>query len=420
MRKTAMLPLAALLAFVFLGEVAQAYEINGVVYSSSGRGIPDVWVELLAGQGALSGGRSLQAAHPFCYLIISCRRRHAVRSFRRIGGSMRQLITLLLLVIVASAVCGNSLATMQTSNTIMGTVYDSDRRPIPDLWVEVLDEANAQLGRTRTDGVGRYSFSRLSTGIFLVRVASDGIHISQTQRVQIAPSAGASGSQIENVDFYLKSHSESTSTSPGARGTLFAQDVPDPARGAYEEGVQLLSTDLDGGMKKLNEAIGIFPDYYAALARYGFELVKSGKYDPAIAPLTKALQVNPKGQDSLFALGVAQYQLKRLPESTVTLTKMVDMAPESPNAPYARYYLGMALVKTGKPAEAEPQLRKAYEQGRREIPADVHMALAQIYGNSKHYKEAAAELELFLKETPDARDKEKIQALIKQLRAKAK
>jgi hypothetical protein len=48
------------------------------------------------------------------------------------------------------------------------------------------------------------------------------------------------------------------------------------------------------------------------------------------------------------------------------------------------------------------------------------MHLAQMYSNDKRYKEAADELELFLKETPNARDAESIKNIIKQLRAKAK
>jgi len=232
--------------------------------------------------------------------------------------------------------------------------------------------------------------------------------------VEIAPdTAGAA----QMVDFHLKPANEAL---PAPPAVSFVQDVPESARQAYEESTRLLPTNAGEALKKLQEAIALFPDYYAALTKYGFECLKSGQYDDAIAPLTKAVQVNPHGQDSRYALGVVQYNLKKLTESADTLTQMIDLAPESPNAPFARYYLGMALVKTGKPADAEPHLKKAYDQGRQSIPTDVHMALAQIYGNSKRYREAAKELELFLKETPDARDKDKIKNLISQLKAKAK
>ena len=330
---------------------------------------------------------------------------------------MRGFITLL---IVATVVLGLSAGTgraLQTSNTIMGTVYDSARRPVQDLWVEALDEANSQLGRTRTDASGRYSFNRLSSGIILIRVAGNGIVKGETQRVELTPATGGSGSTIETVDFYLKPFSESGRPT---MATTFAQEVPPAARLAYDEGVKLLSSDAQSGLAKLKEAIDTFPDYYAALSRYGLECVKQGQFEPAVAPLTKAIAVNPKGQDSYYALGVAQYQLKKLPESAETLKQMVKLDPQSPNAPFARYFLGMALLKTGKTAEAEKELKQAYEQGKTSIPSDVHMALAQIMGNCKRYNEAADQLELFLKEAPDARDKDKIQGLVSQLRAKAR
>jgi regulator of sirC expression with transglutaminase-like and TPR domain len=78
----------------------------------------------------------------------------------------------------------------------------------------------------------------------------------------------------------------------------------------------------------------------------------------------------------------------------------------------------MSYLKTGKAADAEPHLKRAYEQGGKSIPTDVHMGLAQIYSGGKRYKEAADELELYLKETPDAGDAARIRQAIKQLREK--
>ena len=45
--------------------------------------------------------------------------------------------------------------------------------------------------------------------------------------------------------------------------------------------------------------------------------------------------------------------------------------------------------------------------------------MASLYGDQKRYKEAADELELFLKAKPKSADTEKVKALIKQLREKA-
>ena len=150
------------------------------------------------------------------------------------------------------------------------------------------------------------------------------------------------------------------------------------------------------------------------------EHVRRERYEPARETLLKAVEVNPKGHVSLYALGVAQFRLKQYSPASESLRKMILLASNSPNAPFANYYLGLSLVRAGKAADAEAPLKKAYEAGGKRVPADVHMALAQIYSNSNRYKEAADELEVYLKEAPDARDAERIKALINQLRAKAK
>jgi tetratricopeptide (TPR) repeat protein len=310
-----------------------------------------------------------------------------------------------------------------SGNAILGTICDQSRRPIPDVWVELLDDVNSILARTRTDAAGRYSFYRLASAIFQVRVLTDGLHTGETRRVELVSSglAGGTGSHQETVDFYLKARSDAAGAPTTSKaGVLFVQDVPQPAREAYEQGLQLLRENPEAGVSKLKEAIEIFPDYYAALERVGVECVRLRQYEPALAALDKAVRINPEGHGSFYALGVAQYQLKRMPEAIATLNRMLALAPDSPNAPFAKYCLGVALLRTGKPSEAEPRLKSAAESGGKNVPADVHMALAQIFSNSNRHKEAADELELFLQEAPDARDAEKIKQLIGQLRAKAR
>jgi tetratricopeptide (TPR) repeat protein len=171
-------------------------------------------------------------------------------------------------------------------------------------------------------------------------------------------------------------------------------------------------------MARLNEAVDLFPTYYMALERLGVEFVKQGRHEPALIVLSKAVEVNPSGPDSLYALGVAQYRLKKYSQSEDALRKMITLAPGSSNAPFGYYFLGLALIRGGKPGEAEPYLKRAHELGGKNIPSDIHMALAQIYSNTKRYKEAISELELFLKKAPDAQDADKVRAIIQQLRSK--
>jgi tetratricopeptide (TPR) repeat protein len=315
-----------------------------------------------------------------------------------------------------------SVAAVQGRNTITGYVYDSARRPVPNIRVELLDDVNSMIGGSITNSSGRYSFNNLSTGTFQVRVLPSGDYLGQTIRVQIqslsiGASRSAGGAQTEHIDIVLQLRAGSLGAAPGS---TFAQQVPKPAEDAYRTAVESLNSNkTDQGISELKRAVELFPTYYAALERLGWEMVKLQQYEQALESLKKAVEVNPKGDTSLYALGVALYNLKRWPEATDSLRRSLSLAPDSPNIAFLHMYLGIALVRQNKADDAEPHLKQAHERGGKVVP-DVHMHLAQIYSNRKLYKEAADELEVFLKETPNARDSENIKNIIKQLRAKAK
>jgi Tfp pilus assembly protein PilF len=313
-------------------------------------------------------------------------------------------------------------AQTQSNSSISGTVFDSMRRPIPDLWIELKDEVDSVIARVRTDTTGRYAFYRLSNGVFLLKVVTAGTNFaSEERRITLVPSWQSTGTRSvnEQADFHLKPV-ESPSPAPQGPGTIFVQDVPDEARLAFEKAVSLLEGEKnsENGRAQLSEALKIFPNYFQALERMGIEYARLGQHEQASEILKRAIAINPKGHDSFYALGVAQFRLKKYIESQENLRIMLGLAPRSPNAPFGHYFLGMALLRGGKPADAEPHLERAYELGGKNVPTDVHMALAQIYSNTKRYRDAIKKLELYLKETPDAADADRIQTVINQLRSK--
>jgi Tfp pilus assembly protein PilF len=317
----------------------------------------------------------------------------------------------------------SAISLQQNRNAIDGVITDTSHRPLNRIRVELLNDVEMSVTQTYTDPAGRYSFRNLSQGTFIVRAHTDGIHQGESIRVSLYQSRSGGGGHNEQLDIALKTRDEAKGAAiPSNAGVAFAQDVPDAARKVYERAVKQLenSKQTEQGIASLKEAISIFPDYHLALERLGVENIKLRRYEEARGVLIKAMEVNPNGASCLYALGVAQFNLRQFSESVESLNRSLLLAPDSPNEALTRFYLGLALSKAGKDADAEPHLKKSYEIGGNAIPADVHMHLAQFYSNNKRYKDAAEELELFLKRTPDARDAEKIKNLIKQLRAKAK
>ncbi len=314
------------------------------------------------------------------------------------------------------------LLAQSNRNAINGVVTDTSRNPVASIWLELLNEVDAMIARARTDSTGHYAFRNLSFGTFQVRVVASGTNFaSQTIRVSLYPaSIQGAGAHYEQLDLMLKTVAETKGVPPSKTRTVFAQEVPTSAKKLYETAiVRLDSHDSETGIAKLKEALAVFPSYYLALERLGVEYLKLNRYDEAAATLNKAIEVNPTGAPSLYALGVVHYQAKQWATAAEVLQRSLILEPESANAAFVHLYLGLAQLKTEKFDDAESHLKKAIETGGERIPADVHMYLAECYDKNKRYKEAADELELFLKRVPDARDAANIRNLITKLRAKA-
>lgn len=298
------------------------------------------------------------------------------------------------------------------ANSISGHVFDEQRNGIPDLQVELLNDVESVIQRTKTDSSGLYAFRRLTTGVFQIRVQTYGTSYvgGQTQRVQLERTRA-----FEQIDFVLTTkRATSASATPGA---VFVQEVPEPARKEFEQGVALLrkKDQRPEALLKLTKAIEIFPSYYEALELLGNEYVKDEKYQQAVPVLTKALEVNKRAYHSLYSLSVAQYNLKQLTEAVDLMRRAITLNPSSINA---NLWFGMLLRYSSKLGEAETYLKQAdLLAGSKN--AEAHWQLALLYNQLKKPKEAADHLELFLKLQPDSRDAENIKKLIQKLRQQA-
>jgi len=94
--------------------------------------------------------------------------------------------------------------------------------------------------------------------------------------------------------------------------TFFAQEVPPAATVEYERAMESIAKkDNEMAIKRLNEAIKIFPNYFLASQQLGLLLVESEQYQKAISFLVKAVEINPKAGASYLALGIASLKLGR-------------------------------------------------------------------------------------------------------------
>src|SRR5215510_15766198 len=91
----------------------------------------------------------------------------------------------------------------QNANSISGHVVSSQRTPLPDLRVELLNEVDTVLQTVKTNGSGLFVFRKLSDGTFQVRVQTWGTdYLSQTKRVELNRPHGL-GAAFEDIEFVL-------------------------------------------------------------------------------------------------------------------------------------------------------------------------------------------------------------------------
>ena len=334
------------------------------------------------------------------------------------GRHLVQSIVLVILIFVATVVA------QAQNNSVSGFVFDAQSRaPVGDLYFELLDSLGRTLTRGRINSSGRFAFRGLPSGTFQIKILTFGTNykeeIQEFRLISFPLGNGRYSSDAANVDIYLKLDPKKINVGSGGAATVvFVQEVPDDARKLYKKGVSQLEDKKDEGLDALKQAIEIFPTYYDALDRLGTEYVLRKQYEEAASYLVRAVDVNKRSYSSFYTLGVASYNLKNLTAATEALRAAVAINPLSVNA---QIFYGMILRIDGNYETAEKALLQAKTLSEKNSPvAEVHWQLALLYEKTARYKQAADELERYLKIAPKTADAEKIKKLIADFRAKAK
>jgi tetratricopeptide (TPR) repeat protein len=305
----------------------------------------------------------------------------------------------------------------RSTNRIEGIVFDPGHRPVPDLYVELQNEYYSTISRSRTDSTGRFTFIGYPAGHYNVRVLTTATNYAEhTEGVDIVnPVRG--GSDAQYLDIVLKV--DKRKVRPGIAtitGSVFAQDVPEEARRLYKQGLRDINEPDGKGFTEIDAALKIFPTYYDALDTMGREYVARSEYQKSLPYLIKSIDVNQRSFSSFYALAYACYQLNHRQEALQAAHAAVVLQANSANA---QLLYGTLLRLDSHYPESEKALREAEKLTKDSPVAEVHWQLALLYNHIGRNKDAADELEMYLKLEPDAAKKKEIQDLIAKLRKDA-
>lgn len=318
-------------------------------------------------------------------------------------------IFLLCLILFAPSVYGQN-------NSISGYVFGPQRSPVSQIPVELMSDLNSVIQRTKTDGSGRFFFTGVPSGRLAIRVLPLGTDLEEkTQEIEITNYGplGRPISENAQMDFNLRLR-KSKDTMSATNGVVFVQEIPEEAKKIYENAV----SDLDGkktelAIQGLENALKLFPTYYMALEKLGFIYIQQEKYEKSRDLFSRAVAVNSRSFNGWYGLSYANYALKQTAAAVEAAQKAVLV---NPNSIEGFLFLGISQRQAKQYPEAEKSFKQA-EKFSKGKSADVYWHLALLYAyNFKRYKDAATQLELYLKANPNNSNAENVRKLIKNFR----
>ncbi|CAN5584086.1 hypothetical protein BH10ACI2_BH10ACI2_22350 [soil metagenome] len=301
------------------------------------------------------------------------------------------------------------------ANRIEGQIYDENRVPVGDMFVELQGDGGNSFATIKSTPQGRFTFGNLGPGTFRVRVMPMGRnYIEQSRDVQFVQSMTGRNDDTQLVEFYLRIDRRGMQkTNFGYPEAVFAQEIPDKARKLYQSGTESLDRSIDKGLSDLEAAITAFPIYFDALSRLGKEYLIRKDFEKAYPLLIRAIDVNQRSYSSYYALAYSFYQLKQIPAALKAASACTIIRPD---AAEGRVLYGTLLRIHGDFQESEVELKKAIATAKTQN-AEAHWQMALLYNRLNRNKDAADELEIFLKIAPaESADKKAAEALIAKLR----
>lgn len=323
---------------------------------------------------------------------------------------------------------GCSVAHAQGPNSLHGRVIAPDGNQPTNPVKVTLTFNGRRMYETFTDLSGRYFFSGLVRGTYQVTADGDG-HTFETTSIEADVSAYGSSGQVFTQDIQLRQIRGKPRTPRAGVVNAFSQEVPKPAREKFERAQKVVGEGKrELAMAQLQEALGIFPQYFEAHLMLGNQLLETGKLDEAIAVLDRAREINPNDERVYQSFGLLLMKQRKYPIAVAIFAEAARLNPSNPLNPLMRasaliYQASFVATddlaqRNGLLSQAELALSQASSLSDKKMKADA-VTLAMFYEMRGDPTRAADELEAYLKEHPATKNQEALKGEIARLRSKS-
>jgi thioredoxin-like negative regulator of GroEL len=319
-------------------------------------------------------------------------------------------------LIVSSALAANAQAPGSSRNgglpsgegnvMLQGRIYFPTGQTASGRTIKVSLESTSAFGGGNTavpDQDGVFRFQGLVPGNYTVVVDAGSEFEKACEPVGIY--AGTSGKVVQ-VSIQLQPKVDSSNP-------LFA-GVPSNALNFYQKGTAAARKgDAKAAAESLSAAVTAYPNFPIALNELGTQYMVLKQWDKAGDAYEALAKLKPNDAHVHLNLGIVAFNKKKFEDAESHLRKALELNSAGPSA---HYYLGLTLISVKHYQEAVAEFEATIANGGENL-ALAHRYLGGLYMSQKP-KEAADELEKYLKLEPKAPDAEKIKGTIKELRDK--
>jgi Tfp pilus assembly protein PilF len=330
-------------------------------------------------------------------------------------------LALLLLLLLASF--ASVSAQTQGTNVLEGKVITpSGTQPTTPVRVRLTFNGRP-IHETFTDLSGRFTFPGLKSGTYQLTAEGDELTFETTSVTADIPAFGPAG-QGFTQDIQLRPIIHKPNSGAGVVNA-FTQNVPAAARQALEAGLKSAEEGkAPEAIESLRKAIEIFPKYFDAHLQLGNVFLKTDRLQEAIAELDKAREINPNDERAYQSFGLLLMKQRNYAVAVAVFAEAARLNPENPVNAVMR---ATALIHQAAGSEAERShllssaeiaLSQASTLSENRLKPDA-LTMALFYELKGDPERAAAELESYMKKTPQLKNSAALESEIKRLHDKA-
>lgn len=295
----------------------------------------------------------------------------------------------------------------QSGYTLWGDVtLDDSKSDIPapsSLTVILYDKSTKVIGRQTIGSRGRYRFSNLGGGEYDIAIESETEEIT---RLRIDLHGPISSDVRQDFEFQWKPKFAGARPLPGIISAADAYNRSSANKALFQKAQEAIEKkDSDAAVRFLKQILNNDNLDFQVWTLLGTVYLLEENAGDAEKAYLSAIGVKPTFALALLKLGKLRASQKRFDEAVDPLTRAVELQPQSPDA---NLYLGETYLKLKKGSKAIPYLNEAARLGR----IEAHLDLGWLYNAAGMKDKAAAEYVELLKKRPDYPERKKLEQYI--------